>query len=307
MTEEGAEDEWETFFSENLQPSNFEEARDKMTDFCAKHKERGVALVTSGGTTVPLELNTVRYVDNFSAGTRGATSAEYFLRNGYAVIFLYRDNSLRPFSRFLPGSSMLEWLQVTADGKIEVSKEKTNFVKNILQEFYQYSDRLLEIRFTSLADYLWMLRLSSQVLNSHARSILYLAAAVSDFYVPTQHLPTHKIQSSEGPPAINLKIVPKMLRPLVGKWATHCYITSFKLETDPKILISKSKQALEKYGHHLVIGNILETRKREVWIVSEEGQNKIEMSPEELANCDEIEKKIVGEVLTNAAKFWKYT
>ncbi len=44
----------------------------------------------SGGTTVPMEHNTVRFVDNFSAGTRGSASAEYFLASGYPVIFLYR-------------------------------------------------------------------------------------------------------------------------------------------------------------------------------------------------------------------------
>lgn len=32
-----------------------------------------------GGTTVPLEKNTVRFIDNFSSGARGAASAEHFL------------------------------------------------------------------------------------------------------------------------------------------------------------------------------------------------------------------------------------
>ncbi len=42
---------------------------------------------------VPLEKQTVRFIDNFSAGTRGATSAEYFLddKADYAVIFLHRQ------------------------------------------------------------------------------------------------------------------------------------------------------------------------------------------------------------------------
>jgi phosphopantothenate-cysteine ligase len=31
-----------------------------------------IALVTSGGTTVPLEKKTVRFIDNFSTGGRGA-------------------------------------------------------------------------------------------------------------------------------------------------------------------------------------------------------------------------------------------
>ena len=35
-----------------------------------------VVLVTSGGTAVPLEKQTVRYLDNFSTGSRGALSTE---------------------------------------------------------------------------------------------------------------------------------------------------------------------------------------------------------------------------------------
>lgn len=38
--------------------------------------ESKVVLVTSGGTAVPLEKQTVRYLDNFSTGSRGALSTE---------------------------------------------------------------------------------------------------------------------------------------------------------------------------------------------------------------------------------------
>ena len=62
-------------------------------------KEENVILITSGGTSVKLEENTVRTIENFSTGTRGAICAEYFLEHGYYVIFLYRDNSKRPFTR----------------------------------------------------------------------------------------------------------------------------------------------------------------------------------------------------------------
>jgi len=63
---------------------------------------RPVAVVTSGGTTVPLERRCVRFIDNFSAGTRGAASAERLLAAGYAVVFLTRRGSLQPFSLELP-------------------------------------------------------------------------------------------------------------------------------------------------------------------------------------------------------------
>jgi len=57
-----------------------------------------IVLVTSGGTSVPLEKNTVRSIENFSTGTRGSRSAEYFLKKGYPVIFFYRSTSLKPFT-----------------------------------------------------------------------------------------------------------------------------------------------------------------------------------------------------------------
>ncbi len=75
-------------------------------------------MVTSGGTTVPFEKNTVRFLDNFSQGTRGAASAEQFLEEeeeassereegAYAVVFLHRQGSLRPFRRWVLGAEML--------------------------------------------------------------------------------------------------------------------------------------------------------------------------------------------------------
>jgi hypothetical protein len=44
------------------------------------HTVRRVAIITSGGTTAPLERHCVRFLDNFSQGTRGALSAEQFLQ-----------------------------------------------------------------------------------------------------------------------------------------------------------------------------------------------------------------------------------
>ena len=47
-------------------------------DRVAKHK--GIAFISSGGTTVPLEKNVVRSIDNFSTGSRGSLSCDYFLK-----------------------------------------------------------------------------------------------------------------------------------------------------------------------------------------------------------------------------------
>jgi phosphopantothenate---cysteine ligase (ATP) len=45
-------------------------------------------------------------------------------------------------------------------------------------------------------------------------------------------------------------------------------IVSFKLETDASLLVHKARYSLERYQHHLVIGNLLATRKWEVVFVA---------------------------------------
>ncbi|XP_056363959.1 phosphopantothenate--cysteine ligase isoform X2 [Oenanthe melanoleuca] len=124
--------------------------------------------------------------------------------------------------------------------------------------------------------------------------MFYLSAAVSDFYIPVSEMPEHKIQSSEGPLQITMKMVPKMLSPLVRDWAPEAFVISFKLETDPQILLDKSRQALEKYRHQVVVANVLESRRTSVIIVTRDSQTPLSLSDEEVAQGMEIEEKIVS-------------
>jgi phosphopantothenate---cysteine ligase (ATP) len=88
------------YFRSNPAPKSLQAHTTLAREFIKYHHDvspsRRLVLVTSGGTTVPLENQTVRFIVNFSAGTRGATSAEYFLQQGYAVIFFHRQFSLLP-------------------------------------------------------------------------------------------------------------------------------------------------------------------------------------------------------------------
>lgn len=63
-----------------------------------------------------MEYNTVRFVDNFSAGTRGSSSAEYFLEHGYAVIFMHRLKSLEPYTRHFTGQQFFDMLDLNDQG-----------------------------------------------------------------------------------------------------------------------------------------------------------------------------------------------
>lgn len=62
------------FFDDNH--PDIEELLNSVQKFIKKMKGPFV-LITSGGTAVPLEIQTVRFLDNFSTGNRGAASAEY--------------------------------------------------------------------------------------------------------------------------------------------------------------------------------------------------------------------------------------
>ncbi|KAM6046660.1 phosphopantothenate--cysteine ligase [Chlamydotis macqueenii] len=262
---------------------------------------RRVALVTSGGTQVPLEARAVRFLENFSSGRRGAASAERLVSAGYGVCFLHRARSAFPWARALPppGPALLDALRLTPGPPPGVAADPAALPALLpaLRDYRRATEAgaLLAIEFTGLAEYLALLRAAARALAPFGSSVMfYLAAAVSDFYIPASEMPEHKIQSSEGPLQITMKMVPKMLSPLVKEWAPEAFVISFKLETDPLILIEKSRQALEKYRHQVVVANILESRRTAVVIVTKDSQTPLSLSDEEVARGMEIEEKIVS-------------
>ncbi|XP_046642161.1 phosphopantothenate--cysteine ligase-like [Daphnia pulicaria] len=288
---------WKTFFEENSKPNHFDENVKLISEVCqqAAIKKLRVALITSGGTTVPLEKNTVRFIDNFSAGTRGSASAEYFLEAGYQVIFLHRSKSLEPYSRHLVGRSIFDMIEICPENIIVGEKHQAE-MRKLTEKYQRYKSNLLMISFNSLSDYLWLLQATAQKMQILGPlALLYLAAAVSDFYIPASQMPCHKIQSSGGPLSLSLQLVPKMLAPLVTLWASNAFIVSFKLETNEALLETKAKESLEKYHHHVVIGNLLHSRKVYVLLVDRNNSapEEIRLSDSELESGIEIESKIV--------------
>jgi len=338
----------ESYFETQSPPLTLQQDIENVREFVERQKKEGrnVVLVTSGGTTVPLELNIVRFLDNFSAGTRGATSAEYFLKAGYAVIFMHRQFSLQPFSRHYSHSTnpFLDFLQIEQAGsgtdsnpRISVTPEKRQDLLEVLTVYkgVQASGTLHTLTFVTVNDYLWLLRAVSQELSVllKRKAMFYLAAAVSDFFLPKQKMSEHKIQSGKGSLSIEMDQVPKILKPMVDEWTRGGFIVSFKLETDPDLLLPKARQALERYGHQVVIGNDLHRRKFEVVFVSKKllpplppGAIETQQSSPNLSesfieywlridipdanpgvHVKEIEEDIVSELVTRHAEWIKST
>ena len=168
-----------------------------------------VICITSGGTTVPLERNMVRFIDNFSQGERGAASVESFLALGYKVVYLYRIGSFAPFTR---GFRKYVSTEIDLQLLTHLENKKQGIVLNpaegdgnrIKSELLCYKhcikgNLIASFPFESVTEYLDLLRTVAMELNPYRERVcFYLAAAVSDFYIPTEEMTTHKIQSSTG-------------------------------------------------------------------------------------------------------------
>ena len=261
------------------------------------HK-RKVVLVTSGGTLVPLESLPVRYLDNFSTGTRGAACVEHFVRLGYAVIHLTRDGSCPAFARHLaplwhssstpdsspsplPASSHPFALTAAAMGAVHVDASEGRLClgsapasESLKRQLARYTDavashRLLVLPFSSLSSYAHTLHTVLTLLAPlSSRVLLVSAAAVSDWFLPLTRLTHGKVSSGE---ALNLRLepVPKLL-PMARWLCPHSVCVSFKLDVEWEGLEGKGRRAIEEYGMNVVVLNELRTRYDRVVLLYED-------------------------------------
>lgn len=225
----------EAFWSASNSKLNFDvETVKKWVESNARQNRR-IAIVTSGGTAVALEQNSVRFLDNFSTGSRGSACAEQLLsppEDNYAVIFLCRSTSKMPFTRVLTDLAHCEALRFTVATFNTLHLEDNNAAAAIQRYKDVCADKkLLTIEYTTVQEYLFCLRQIATTVSEHmtAKAIYVLAAAVSDFYISRAAMPDHKIQSEEGRLTIQLEQVPKCLGMLKRDWAPGALVVSFKV------------------------------------------------------------------------------
>lgn len=281
-------------FLDNLTKMN---GQASFTDVADKH----VVLISSGGTSAPLEKNTVRSIENFSTGTRGARSAEQFIKAGHPVIFFHRKDSIQPFSVEIQD----EW-RTWMDAIDKQNKGKGDFGRG---DFYKrvdaynkytakrnpHSGLLLKVEFETVHQYLSELEnISKELAAAKVKSITYLAAAVSDFHIPEDKLKEHKIQSG-GTLDLKLEAVPKKLGDVKKNWNPNTTLVSFKLETDANLLEGKAKKAIDSAGVDMVVANELKSRRNKVTIYHAKGDpEKIQLLKPDYS--DQISEMIVDHI-----------
>lgn len=98
----------------------------------------------------------------------------------------------------------------------------------------------MKIPFVTIHEYLDGIEKISRALHeANLPSISYMAAAVSDFWIPHEKMAQHKIQSKEvGEEGYTLRMdnTPRMLGNVKHLWNPKTILISFKLETDMQIL-----------------------------------------------------------------------
>ncbi|KNH06320.1 hypothetical protein XU18_2825 [Perkinsela sp. CCAP 1560/4] len=251
------------------------------------HIRPRLALVTSGGTIAPLEQNTVRCVTNMSTGKRGSEIAAGLLQAGYWVIFFSKSGSQQPLEsalrRFFPvygeASSddadpvSLNAFDVVGESEVIVKEE---YRKEFVRTLHDYRQgRLCVVHFDTVWQYLSLLRLmTTEIYSAVGRDGLravtvVLAAAVSDFYVPRENQPEHKMKSnaSDADVIIRLKRVPKLLRVISEEWLHgQALVVAFKLETDPEALAESAYAQITRCGVDICIANLLDSYRRKVYV-----------------------------------------
>ncbi|CAH0490673.1 unnamed protein product [Peronospora farinosa] len=154
---------------------------------------RGIALITSGATIVPLDPENDTFVDAAPQvqEQQGPACAEYLLQLGYAVIFVHREDSLRPFTRhfqkYIQDGAFMDMFRLEDIGLVLSGvdiPQQLQFQK-IVKLYTECSTRVLHLSFTSVQQYLMLTRLAAKAMEVvKDRGIVVLAATLMDFYVP---------------------------------------------------------------------------------------------------------------------------
>lgn len=170
---------------------------------------------------------------------------------------MHRQFSLQPFSRHYSHSTnpFLDLLDIdeppegsSSPPSISVTSSKRDQLLEVLKSYksVQMAGTMLTLTFVTINDYLWLLRAVSQELSVLGKDAMYyLAAAVSDFFLPREKMvfafslvsldlltcsqSVHKIQSGKGSLHIEMDQVPKILKPMVAEWTRQGFVVSFKV------------------------------------------------------------------------------
>uniref|UniRef100_K3WKA7 Fungal lipase-type domain-containing protein n=1 Tax=Globisporangium ultimum (strain ATCC 200006 / CBS 805.95 / DAOM BR144) TaxID=431595 RepID=K3WKA7_GLOUD len=262
---------------------------------------RGIALVTSGATIVPLDANNDTFVD-LSAKIQehqGPACAEYLLHLGYAVVFLHREDSMQPFTRhfqkYIQNGAFMSMLRVRDQGLVVEGLDLGQQVRfqNITLLYNDAKDRLLNISFTTVQQYLMLLRVTARAVNAaNNRGIVILAATVGKFYVPTQDHDLAKKKKGEF--SVNFVRVPNLIKRVRKEWCPKAFLVTLKHEFQDGQMIEAAHGYIEKYGVNVIAGTYRTSEYAHEILLITEQEDTIVSCPEDEDINDAFASAIAG-------------
>ncbi|CAD2100113.1 phosphopantothenoylcysteine synthetase, putative [Plasmodium vinckei] len=169
------------FFNEELRPHNLDNILNELkSKFFEKNYDYNknnnnentneIILITSGGTKVSLEHASVRSIENFSTGKRGALIGEYFLLKNKKVIFLYRKGTFKPFEYNLKQLSTLNNFEIKNQNiYFNLNNVDNNLLISDIENFRKYEKNLFCIPFETIFDYAFYLIEICKILHEHVK------------------------------------------------------------------------------------------------------------------------------------------
>ncbi|KPI90006.1 hypothetical protein ABL78_0866 [Leptomonas seymouri] len=293
--------ELEAFYAENLtgdMRATLSTERERLLAFCESAIQAhpscpGIAFITGGGTTVPLEVNAVRFITNFSSGGRGAYLVETLAERGWACVLMHHHTSVMPFRRVLDSLSTAELFEVTSanamasSGSTAADSSNMPEVRRMSELHHRTKDLVHYVSFDTVVEYIYLLEVVSRALCDPALPcalqqrpcIFFAAAAVSDYYVPLPLMSREKISGGNGL-TLQLSCVPKVLKLVHDEWlhrsapgAKQPFIVTFKLETSEEAMKAKAIKNLHAYQCDAVVANMLQSYKKWVLVYKQGGDD----------------------------------
>ncbi|CXI18430.1 phosphopantothenoylcysteine synthetase, putative [Plasmodium berghei] len=169
------------FFNEELRPYNLDNILselkskffEKEYDYNKNNNNENtneIILITSGGTKVSLEHASIRSVENFSTGKRGAHIGEYFLLKNKKVIFLYRKGTFKPFEYNLKQLSTLNNFEIKNQNiHFNLSNVDNNLLISDIENFRKYEKNIFCIPFETIFDYAFYLIEICKILHGRVK------------------------------------------------------------------------------------------------------------------------------------------
>lgn len=277
----------------------------------AGSRRRGIALVTAGATIVPLDAHNDKFVDLSAKAQeqQGPACAEYLLQLGYAVIFLHREGSLQPFTRhfqeYIQSGAFMDMFHMRTDGLVLDGLDLAQQLKfqNVTLLYNDAKDRLLNVSFSSVQQYLLLLRLTTQAVGAaDNRGIVILAATVMDFYVPThsERTTTDKKAAKTKPKkkdelfAVNFARVPNLIKRVRRDWCPKAFLVTLKHELQDGETIEAAHVAVEKYGMDVVAGTYRHADAHDEILLITEQEDTIVSCPDDEDINDAFASAVAG-------------